>query len=1288
MEFSEWSTRYKAANATERVRLVPEGMQLAIARRKALAALIRKAPDQALALAVPVVERAWYPGEIQSLLEERVHGVGDLELLAVTPAPGTRVDEPTFRSATVNGREYRAYTYGRRSKAINLRAISIHGIAVDRLLAVSDSPVRILEPGEPSATHAVAYEARGEIRFAPQAAAIRIEEARLVAQEHQHQAADNQPGTSGVSGRPNQAWTHGPKKVLLIRVDFSDKPGTPINPDGNQTISEDYLVNVINNPGGVRDFFEQNSYGKTTLVVSPTVAGNSPDVTDVLRMPATAASYATAGANSQLHTDARALATGAGFNLATYDRIGVVFSDLSNIPGSQITYGGLANIEDVEFWVNGYFDLRVVGHELGHTYGLFHANLWDVSDGNPVSPAGTSLEYGDIFDLMGEGDFLENHFSHWNKSLLRWIPDTSVTTVTGNGTYRIFRFDAQGANLANPLALKIVRNGTQDYWIGHRRALSNAGLDNGVNVLWGYNENRQSDLLDLAMPNSNPADSALQVGATFNDSAAGITISTVARGGIGNDEWIDVQVSFQSRIQFATPAFVADEQGGAATITLTRTNNSAGAVSLNYSTSPGTATAPADYATTSGTVSWANGDTAPKTITIPIVADAVVEGTQSFTVTLSGISGGVINGSPTATVTIADPGATDSQFSADFINNTVEKVAVLPDGRLLIGGWFDLLQDVNFDTHTRGGIARLHANGAIDVDFGIEGGVAGSNDPDFGLPPLVADFARQPDGKILIAGNFSTVNGVARKSIARLNSDGTVDASFNPGAGPNHMVQAILLQPDGKVVIGGYFSAYNGIARFILARLNADGSLDTAFVPPAFVNATGWRVESLALQPDGKILVGGSFIFSGLPRKASICRVLGTTGALDPSFSGIVEGAHLSGSVSSIRNIDKIAVLNDGTILVAGSFTAFNNTPRGGLAKLSSTGTLVGGFAPTSNGRVGALRVQPDGKILVGGDFTLLNGASAPHIGRLTATGANDTAFLAAGGHSEAVEDFAIQPDGRIVMAGTFGSFHGSSDEGPLWRFYPGLPALPGTIQFTVDAVLGTEGTSVALVASRNGGSLGPLSVGYATVSGSATAGDFTSTSGALSWADGDASEKTVSIPITGDAIADSGETFQVNLGEGLVGAAILGQTQQATVTVTTGFGAWQAAHFTPLEIANSAIAGDLADPDGDGRVNLLEYAGGTLPRAADSGSLTTPGLIPVSGSNYLAVTFRRRTVSPDLAYIVQNSATLPPTTSSAIQVAPPVSNGDGTETVTFRDTTAISSAIKRFMSVIVQRTP
>ena len=576
-EFSNWTARYLAAAPGEKLRLLNEGVGLAKDRRVVLSRLIRTDPRAALAVAIPMTVRQNLPAEIIVLLEERVSGRGELALLGVTPEQGQKVDDPTFRTALIAHKEYRAYVYGQRESQSTLTATSLLGIALDGSLAVSESRLRVLEPGERLAGRpvieicavsgkstavaadaplnlgpATAVEYNGKIQLLCDPAHVAEVEAHLLASEDDNTdvAANNQPGTSGVSGRPAQTWTQGTKKLLIIRVDFSDLPGEPLNGSTSPAITEDYAVNTINGASGVRDYYEQNSFNKTTIQVGATVSGDSPDVTAVLRMPQTAAYYAvgdgTNAYNSTLHSDARAAAVAANSShaVANYDRIGVVFSRLSGITGSKITYGGLGQITGKYFWIaGGSYGLRVVAHELGHTYGLQHSNLWQVTDGNPVSASGTSTEYGDIYDVMGNGSF-QHHFNHWHKCFLRWIPDTAVTLASTAATFRIYRFDSMNADLANPRALKIVRDSTRDFWIGYRRGAGVASLNGGAYVLWGYNTNRQPELLDLTTPGTNLADAGLAIGATFTDSLTGISIKPLAQGGTGAEEWLDVQIAF------------------------------------------------------------------------------------------------------------------------------------------------------------------------------------------------------------------------------------------------------------------------------------------------------------------------------------------------------------------------------------------------------------------------------------------------------------------------------------------------------------------------------------------------------------------------------------------------------------------------------------------------------------------------------------------------------------------------------------------------------------------------
>lgn len=1287
--FADWCARYDAAKSAERKALVAEGISLAQRRRAELAQWIRTDPQRALAAAVPDTQRRRLPTEIVALLEERVSGQGELARVALLPEPGARAVRTEFRKALIDGREFLAFPYGRRAVLNTLPQASLSGIVLDGAMAVLDSPVRVLEAEEGRTAEEVAVEVSGRVQVLEDAAQVAALEQQLIAEEndgHEVVAANNLPGSSGVIGRPAQAWTHGAKKLLVIRIDFSDLVGTPVNfYDSDAPITEDYAVDLINNAGGVREFYEEGSFGKTSLLIAPAVAGDSPDVTGVLRMPQTASYYATNGFTSLLHSDARAAATTAGFAVNDYDRIGVVFSRLSTLLGSQITFGGLGNIEGKNFWINSEYDLRVVAHELGHNYGLHHANHLQVSDGNPISPTGVSDEYGDIFDMMGSGGASENHFSHWNKSLMQWIPDTGVTTIGSGGTYRVYRFDHQAANLSNALALKIVRNRDQDYWIGLRRATSNASMDGGAYVLWGYNENRESDLLDLTAPVNDLTSAALAVGATFTDSVAGITLQPIAQGGSGADEWLDVQVTLQPRLAWALGEFVVDEQGASATLTLTRESNATGSVSVHYATSDGTATAPADYTSSSGTVTWLDGDLTPKQISIPIVADALVEGSEAFTVTLDTPTGGaVIVNDAATTVIVADAGARDTTFTPEFVNSTVEKVLLLPDGSALLGGWFGTIQDANFDVFTRGGITRIESNGRLDPTFADEGGFGSFN----GIK-RVSDIARQPDGKVVVVGEFTTFHGQAHNRIVRLNTDGTLDTSFDVGTGANGIVYAVVVRPDGKILIGGGFTSFNGTAREYVAQLNPDGSLDGGFTGPDFGDVGGWRVESLALQPDGKALIGGSFYLDAPSFPASICRVT-VTGALDASFNGVTSGAHVNGSPNSVRSVLDIKVEMSGSILIAGAFTAFNNTARGGFARLTSTGALDAGIAPVTNGGCNTILIQPDGRILVGGDFTTFNGVTVNHLVRLSDTGVVETDFSAGGGSNGSINSLALQPDGKVLLAGDIMQFQGSATNRAYWRFFGGLPGLPGTVQIGTESVVGIEGGNAVVSVARSGGSSGVISVGYSTVADSAGAGDFTDTSGTLTWADGDAVAKTILVPISADGVAEGAESLLVHLGEPLGNSAILGGVQRATINITTAFDAWRIGQFSTLELADAGISGDLADPDHDGIKNLLEFALNLLPKSSDATGLPTATIQNVAGQDYLTLTFRRRMPALDLTYTPQTNGSLDAGSwlNNAVQVGAPIDHGDGTETVTFRDVTPISGADRRFLQLKVTRTP
>jgi uncharacterized delta-60 repeat protein len=187
-------------------------------------------------------------------------------------------------------------------------------------------------------------------------------------------------------------------------------------------------------------------------------------------------------------------------------------------------------------------------------------------------------------------------------------------------------------------------------------------------------------------------------------------------------------------------------------------------------------------------------------------------------------------------------------------NNTVRNVVVQADGRILVSGDFTTLGGGGIGTTTRNFIGRLNEDGTLDASF----------DP--GANNNVLAMAVQADGKILVGGFFTSLGGGGfgtntRNFIGRLNADGTLDTTFDPGA--DSSVFAIAVQADGKVLVGGNFTTLGGggtgtVMRNSIGRLNADGSLDTSFDPGANSD-----VLSLLEQADGKILVGGNFTTLG-----------------------------------------------------------------------------------------------------------------------------------------------------------------------------------------------------------------------------------------------------------------------------------------------------------------------------------------------------------------------------------------------------------------------------------------
>jgi uncharacterized delta-60 repeat protein len=242
----------------------------------------------------------------------------------------------------------------------------------------------------------------------------------------------------------------------------------------------------------------------------------------------------------------------------------------------------------------------------------------------------------------------------------------------------------------------------------------------------------------------------------------------------------------------------------------------------------------------------------------------------------------------------------------------------------------------------------------------------------------------------------SNTYGSVASSIALLTA---LDAGFNPNA--NDAVNSIALQADGKILIGGAFTTVGVTTRSRIARINVDGSVDAGFNPIA--NNT---ISSLSVQPDGMILVGGTFTSIGGTNRNRIAR-LNADGTVDPDFNP-----------SASNSVYSLALQVNGKILVGGSFTNLNGTTRNGIARLNSDGSVDAGFNPNAGNYVSSIALPADGKVLIGGVFTNLGGTTRNRMARLNADGSVDTGFNPDA--DSTVECFALQADGKILVGGAF----------------------------------------------------------------------------------------------------------------------------------------------------------------------------------------------------------------------------------------------------------------------------
>ncbi len=324
-------------------------------------------------------------------------------------------------------------------------------------------------------------------------------------------------------------------------------------------------------------------------------------------------------------------------------------------------------------------------------------------------------------------------------------------------------------------------------------------------------------------------------------------------------------------------------------------------------------------------------------------------------------------------------GSLDTNFNPNLVKSgIVTSLAVQTDSNILIYGDFNRVNGI-----IKNNFARTNPDGTIDPTF----------DSGTGFDIAPTRIVVQTDGKILAIGTFTNYNGTPKSRIARLNFDGSLDATFNPLFDSN--VNWVVPLADGKILVGGLFTNVNGTNQSKIARLNADGSLDTAFNP--VINSG--EIYTIFVQPNGQIMVGGSFSGVNGFNRTNFVR-LNADGTLDSTFNA-----------GSISYITRIIQQPDGKYLILLNGFATNPT----IAKRNADGTVDVFQIIAISGTIKEFFLQSNGKILVGGSFFV----PKQNLARYNSNGVIDSTFLSTGANNT-VNAIVGQANGRILIGGNF----------------------------------------------------------------------------------------------------------------------------------------------------------------------------------------------------------------------------------------------------------------------------
>lgn len=354
-------------------------------------------------------------------------------------------------------------------------------------------------------------------------------------------------------------------------------------------------------------------------------------------------------------------------------------------------------------------------------------------------------------------------------------------------------------------------------------------------------------------------------------------------------------------------------------------------------------------------------------------------------------------------------GEVDPEFSSGGLNSYVADLRIQADGKILVGGNFTLYGATQANRFT-----RLNADGTLDTTYNTALGTGFNN--------VVVNVEYDEQGRALVGGLYTTFNGNAAGHIIRLNADGSVDNTFVTGAGFNgSYVQDMAIDPlDGTILVGGLFTTYQGVTRNRIVALNPDGSVNTAW---AFGTGFNNYVQEIVIGDDGSAYMAGVFTtYNGtnLGPGPHVIRIL-SDGTLDTTF--------VAYNQQSNNDIQDLAYLPDGRILMVGEFTAFNGSPAPNILMFNNDGTPDTGFMANIDTGFGQafqdIRLLPNGQIMLGGVPPGNIGTAADKLIRLNSDGTRDVTYDIGTGPNSDIYDIALAADGSLVVGGAFTVFDG-----------------------------------------------------------------------------------------------------------------------------------------------------------------------------------------------------------------------------------------------------------------------